>query len=1334
MYKQLEHLQKKPKAKSFQHIHIKITSNIPADKLELVEKAKKVEADGEPEGEEELIDEDKEKEKKQVEQKIKQKIVDKRNLHFNRDIVFDKLLEKLPFRVVVQKDKETAPEVVEEITPIGEPLKKKKRVIIKDNETVEKHLDKASIDIDFGSSDDDDDDYAGIARDFLGHADETPITDETMDKEMKELSKIISEDEDREPEEIVEKIKITDIDADIADEPTTKVKPIVAEKTAEAKKPRKLKLKIKDNEPTPVHIDLTTAKIKEQLISERLPQKMGKTTIRAPTYYMNNRKIYVQKMMDLLKPYKKDLEDATKDISCDKRSDDEFTLLTHQRVILDYLNLYTPYRGLLLYHGLGSGKSCSSIAIAEGMKTDKRVFIMTPASLKMNFFSELKKCGDQLYKKNQYWEFVSIEGKPEYISILSKALSLSSEYVRTHGGAWLVDVKKPSNFSDKTASEQKLIDEQLNEMIRTKYTDINYNGINMKGLATLTGDFSRNPFDNSVVVIDEAHNFVSRIVNKIKKPKTLPYLMYQYLMDAKNARIVLLTGTPIINYPNEIGILFNILRGYIKTWTFSLKVETTDEVNTDSILNIFEKANFRTYDYVQYSGNKLTITRNPFGFVNAKKSGVAVGTKRAKNVVEKVGEKVGEKVEEMLGGMRRFFNGGKTAKSKETKEKRTTKKKKTSVYDEVAKKITFEELPIEPEASAQRAYEIGYNGESNPHKGGGEVFDKYNGVRLDDTGNISDEAFDDIVRGILEKNGLKIVGEVDVKKYKALPDDADTFLKTFVNFDDNGITNMDLFQKRILGLTSYFRSAQEKLLPSFVKSEDGDIFHIVKCEMTPYQFGVYEKIRDEEAETEKRNRKTQVKAKNNPGNEDVYSISSTYRIFSRSACNFAFPAAIPRPMPEKKGKEISENAFNGISKKELKLMEQAEDEEEAEETTEDVAEEAEEKEDMETTEKRVKQADYLKRITKAMEDLKHNPEAPANEQYLSKSQLQTYSPKFVELLNHLQDEANGGLHLVYSQFRTIEGIGIIKLILEANGFAEFKLENKGGKWDIVENEKDADKPRFVLYTGTETPEEKEIIRNIYNSSWEFVPSDISAKLQEKYKNNHMGEVIKVFMITSSGAEGINLKNTRFVHIVEPYWHMVRIEQVIGRARRICSHQDLPEDLRTVKVFLYLSILSEEQKKSEKNVELRIRDVSRLDGKTPVTTDETLFEIASIKNNINKQILKGVKETSVDCSLYAAKNKNEPLVCYGIGKITSNQFGSYPSYEEDSKSEKSDLNVQKITWKAQKIKFEGVEYALKVDTNEVFDLNSYEEAKITGSEMTLVGHLVKKEGKFNLEKI
>ena len=74
--------------------------------------------------------------------------------------------------------------------------------------------------------------------------------------------------------------------------------------------------------------------------------------------------------------------------------------MTHQKLVRDYMNLYTPYRGILLFHGLGAGKTCGSIAIAEGgMKNDKKVFVLTPASLKTNYFEELKNCGDPLYKK-----------------------------------------------------------------------------------------------------------------------------------------------------------------------------------------------------------------------------------------------------------------------------------------------------------------------------------------------------------------------------------------------------------------------------------------------------------------------------------------------------------------------------------------------------------------------------------------------------------------------------------------------------------------------------------------------------------------------------------------------------------------------------------------------------------------------------------------------------------------------------------------------------------------------------------------------------------------------
>jgi len=1050
---------------------------------------------------------------------------------------------------------------------------------------------------------------------------------------------------------------------------------------------------------------------------------------------MNNRKLYIEKIMKLLEPYKRELADDSNAISCDRPADAKFELLTHQKILLDYLNLYTPYRGLLLYHGLGSGKSCSSIAIAEGMKTNKRVFIMTPASLKMNYFSELKKCGDELYKKNQYWEYISIDGKPEYVGILSKALSISSEYIRKHGGAWLVNIEKSANFSEKTAEEQKEIDTQLNEMIRSKYTDINYNGLNMNGLKNLTGDFTRNPFDNSVVVIDEAHNLVSRIVNKISKPKSLAYKLYHYLAGATNAKIVLLSGTPIINYPNEIGILFNILRGHIKTWTFKVNVETEKTINADTIMEMFANANLKTYDYVEYTNNTLTITRNPFGFINTAKSTEKVPAK--KTVFEKATKKIGEKVGKLVGGFSALFTGGKTQKKKKTAidgKNPNTKTKKVrfarSEYDKIAEKIDYEELEIEPEASAEKAYRMGPNGDFNPQKGGANEMEKYNGVTLDETGNMTDTMFEKTVIKIVKDNGLEIVGKPTIVNNKALPDNKEEFNAMFkYNEDSEQITNITAFQRRILGLTSYFRSAQEQLLPRFDKTEDGNIFHIVKCDMSPHQYGIYEKIRKKEADEEERQRKKRLSAKTE--DED---ISPTFRIFSRSACNFAFPEGIERPLPDKtdKKKTISENDFNAVPLSVRKNADENFDEDDADAGDAEGGEEGEPEEKTETEKPDAKLLNYQTRIQKALEQLKVNPEKPREKEYLSKTHLGDYSPKFVELLNQLLDEGNKGLHLIYSQFRTIEGVGILKLILEANGFAEFKLKKTGANWEIVDNEEDKDKPKFVLYTGTETAEEKELIRNIYNGSWDLVPPTISAQLKEIHENNLYGEIIKIFMITSSGAEGINLKNTRFVHLVDPYWHMVRMEQVIGRARRICSHQELPEDMRTVKVFLYLAVLSEEQKTSKNNIELRIRDVSKKDHKTPFTTDESLFEIASIKDKTNKTILKAVKETAIDCSVYAGKNTAESLVCYGYGKVSSNQFGSFPSFQRDM-IEKPEMNVRKTTWKAQRIKEHGVEYALNAETKEVYTMENYEDHQKTGADLVMIGRLVKKGEKYVIEK-
>ena len=1125
-----------------------------------------------------------------------------------------------------------------------------------------------------------------------------------------------------------------------------------------------------------VQIDDKT-EIEGEPIFERVPERpsLDKLVVRAPSYYMANRKLYMQNIAKLFAKFSKELLDDKTPVSCDRQgSAVDFELLIHQRIVREYLNVYTPYRGLLLYHGLGSGKTCTSIAIAEAAKTHKRIFVMTPASLKMNFFSELKKCGDSLYKKNQFWEFISTEGRPEYVSILSQVLGVRPESVMKNGGAWLSDIRQTEpNYSDLSPEHQKSLDEQLNEMIRAKYVDINYNGLTKKRFDELAKEYgskntTKNPFDHSVILVDEAHNLVSRIVNNLGKKDSIAAKLYEYLQSATDARIVFMSGTPIINYPQEIGVMFNMLRGYIKTWKFTIPTSTGGKLTSEKILKMFHDGGLKTFDYIDYSNDTLSVTRNPFGFINvdnAKKT-VKVGNK-VKITVPKTKVTGGKKTMEEYENDSDSDSDSKTdTKSDKTKDLKkpdsNTKKKLPKLLPSSRKtkkqrgredsdeseiieeddgeteiRLPFElnkgaielrkekEIDLSDEVKDQIEREIHQErnevGEDPYHSGGANeveafvggaskalatlggittvaayggapiVDDQYSGIRLDEQGNLSDIDFERKIKEILTENGIKFLPKVEVVTYKSLPDTKNEFAEIFIDMDTLTVQRPDVLKKRILGLTSYFRSAQESLLPSFVLSDGANgmnpQYHIQYVEMSDQQFIDYAKERALEIEREPKKKKTDAEA-----NKEALKVSGSYRTFTRAKCNFSFPPEIPRPMPPgfNPDKDVAANALDNINdNNELDIADMDDDQS-------------------------IKQVsgEYERAINKALADLKD-----AQERYLSPRGLEQCSPKFAKILENLKDTENKGLHLVYSAFRTLEGIGVLKLVLEANGFAEFKLKKTGDTWSIAETDDPADrtKPKFVLYTGTETAEEKEIIRNVYNSTWDFVPATIGDALRKINENNYYGEIIKVLMITSSGAEGINLENTRFVHIVEPYWHMVRVDQVVGRARRICSHKNLPEPLRTIKVFLYMCKFSDKQRFSGENVGIMNRDTSRLKkvsktaktGETSITTDETLFEIAVIKDRLTNQLLKSVKESSVDCSVY--DNSKEGLVCYTYGHATSNEFGAFPSYGED-RYVREGTDVAKRTVKIDTLEIAGKKYAHNTETGELYDFDSYKKMK------------------------
>ena len=936
-------------------------------------------------------------------------------------------------------------------------------------------------------------------------------------------------------------------------------------------------------------------RIGDEILSNRLGEKPEEFRVRASSYYMNNRKIFMNFMSSIFDPYKKEIKENAGKASCDRGDGKDFSLMAHQKIVRDYINLYTPYRGLLLYHGLGSGKTCTSIAIAEGIKTSRAVIVMTPASLRMNYVEELKKCGDSIYKKNQFWEFINTEGKPELVDILSKILSLSVEYIRKQQGAWLVNVTKQPNFGFLDATAKTSIDNQINEMIRYKYRFINYNGLRSTHLRELSRNYEKNPFDNTVVIIDEAHNFVSRIVNKLKKPESLSMRLYEYISTAENAKIVFLTGTPIINYPNELGILFNMLRGKIKTWSFKLNISDRRKINTEYFKKIFssELGQPSIMDFIEYTPTTttLTITRNPYGFVNKTSSKI------------------------------------------------------------------------------------------------------YQGVSLDDNGNITDEMFVKIATEILNKNKIDVIPKgISVELYNALPDTLDGFKSYFID-DKNEVKNMNLFKRRVLGLTSYFRSAQESLMPRYVKANN---FKIVRIPMSDFQFGVYEEARVQERKLEVRNARKKKKQIEGVFEDTV----STYRIFSRAFCNYVFPRPdIKRPMPND-GENLETAILNATANEDIL------DAKTVEEKINDVDGKYERDEiDADEAEKLLDTRSYQERIDSALKELEQNKQA-----YLSPTALQTYSPKFLNILENLQDEDHKGLHLIYSQFRTLEGIGILKLVLESNGFAQFKIKQSGKSWELDISPENMEKPKFVLYTGTETPEEKEVMRNIFNGFWDMVPPSIAEPLKAISSNNNMGEIIKIFMITASGAEGISLKNVRYVHITEPYWHPVRMQQVIGRARRICSHQDLPEDLRTVDVFLYLMTFSDEQLSDDRSVELRLKDKGKLTDR-PLTSDESLYEISTIKEDVSEKLLEAVKESSFDCPLHNIPGEKNQIKCFTFGTTDSSAFSYQPSIDSEDKDTMSKINKKKIKISLKSLTIKGIKYAYNDKTKEVFDYDSYKKGSL-----------------------
>lgn len=127
----------------------------------------------------------------------------------------------------------------------------------------------------------------------------------------------------------------------------------------------------------------------------------------------------------------------------------------------------------------------------------------------------------------------------------------------------------------------------------------------------------------------------------------------------------------------------------------------------------------------------------------------------------------------------------------------------------------------------------------------------------------------------------------------------------------------------------------------------------------------------------------------------------------------------------------------------------------------------------------------------------------------------------------------------------------------------------------------------------------------------YSPDNVNVIKTMTSSNNVYGEEIKVILISKTGAEGIDLNNIRQVHIMEPWYNMNRIEQIIGRAVRNCSHKSLPFKERNVQIFLYGTLLNDSEEEA---------------------VDLYVYRLAEIKALQIGRVSRVLKENAVDCLL------------------------------------------------------------------------------------------------------
>lgn len=267
-----------------------------------------------------------------------------------------------------------------------------------------------------------------------------------------------------------------------------------------------------------------------------------------------------------------------------------------------------------------------------------------------------------------------------------------------------------------------------------------------------------------------------------------------------------------------------------------------------------------------------------------------------------------------------------------------------------------------------------------------------------------------------------------------------------------------------------------------------------------------------------------------------------------------------------------------------------------------------------------------------------------NKEILNSENIEEYAPKIAKLCNYIKKSQ--GIVIIYSQY--IEyGIVPLALALEHLGYSRY-VNNSTENYNLLSTNTVKSKLKYAIITSENnthlnnvgTPKNINNILNLINSD-----------------TNINGEKLKIVLITRKASEGLSFMNVREIHILDPWYHFNRHEQIIGRGFRRCSHNKLPLQYRNLTVFVYCGYY---------------KDITLTANKLE-SPDIHAYYIATTKLQKIRNIINIIEENAFDNKINEKLNRfprflfdkvNPVKIVSSQGSIIEHMFGDNKEYSND----------------------------------------------------------------------